>query len=83
MSGVRRRGGASSIRALSRNCGNPNRDAKEDGQAKKSEAQSTDARFGDGPVRSSDEAAVMVAERRDRVVSAKPHVNSLFGRMSA
>ena len=74
--GVRRRGGASSIRALPRNCGNPNRDAKGDGQAKKSEAPSTDARFGGGSALSSSEAAVMAAERRGRVVPAEQRANS-------
>ena len=58
------------------------RDAKGDGQVKKSEAQSTDARLEDGPIRSSDEAAVMVVERRDRVTSAGLRVN-FFGRRSA
>jgi len=80
--GVRRKGGASPIQACPWNCGNPCRDAKGDGQVKKSEAQSTEARHGDGPIRSSVEATVMVAERRDRIVSAEPCVNSLFGRMS-
>ena len=65
--GVRQRDGANSILALVRNCKNLHCDAKEDGQEKKIEALSTDARCGGGPVCSSDEAAVMAAERRGRI----------------
>lgn len=57
----------SSILALVRNCKNLHCDVKEDGQEKKIEALSTNAQRRDGPVCSSDEAAVMAAERRDRV----------------
>lgn len=65
--GVRHRDGVSSILALVRNCKNLHCDVKEDGQEKKIEALSTNAQRRDGPVCSSDEAAVMAAERRDRV----------------
>jgi hypothetical protein len=81
MGGVRRRGGASLIRARLWNCGNSNYDVKERGQVNKSKAASTDAWFEDGPTRISVEAAVMAAEQRGRVVPVEAHVNSL-GRMS-
>ncbi len=81
MGGVRRRGGASLIRARSWNCGNSNRDVKGRGQVNKSEAASTDARFEDGPTCSSVEVAVMATELRGRVVPVETHVNSRW-RMS-
>jgi hypothetical protein len=81
MGGVRRRGGASLIRARLWNCGNSNYDVKERGQVNKSKAASTDAWFEDGPTRISVEAAVMAAEQRGRVVPVEAPVNSL-GRMS-
>lgn len=59
------------------------RDVKGAGQVKKSEAQSTEARSEGGSPRSSVDAAVMVAERRGRVVPAEPGVNFQCGRMSA
>ena len=80
--GVRRIGGASPIQARSWNCGNPNRNGKGDGQAKKRKAQSTDVRDGGGSVRSSVDVAVIAAERRDRVVPAEPCTNSIW-RMNA
>ena len=43
---------------------------------KKSEAESIDARSEGGPTRSSDDGAVVAAERRGRVVPAEAHVNS-------
>ena len=64
MGGVRHRDGASSILALVRNCKNLHCDAKEAGQEKKIKALSTDAQCRGGPACSSDEAAVMAAERR-------------------
>ena len=81
MGGVRHRDGASSIQALRWNCGNSDRDAKRACQAKKSKALSTDARFEGGPTRRSDEAAVMDAEQRGRVVPVVSLVNS-SGRMN-
>ena len=81
MGGVRHRGDVILIQALRWNCGNSSRDAKGACQAKQSKALSTDARREDGPARSSDEATVMVVERRGRVALADPGVNS-FGRMS-
>jgi len=47
-----------------RNCKNLHCDAKEDGQEKKIEALSTDAYCRGGSACSSDEVAVMAAERR-------------------
>lgn len=81
MGGVRHRDGASSVQALWWNCGNPDCDAKGACQVKKSEALSTEARFGDGPTRMSDEVSVMDAERRGRVVLVTSVVN-FFGRMN-
>jgi hypothetical protein len=65
---VRHRDGASLILALARNCGNLLRDAKGEGQEKKIEAQSTDMCNRDGPTRMSDDAPVMGAEQRGRVI---------------
>ena len=67
MGGVRHRDGASSILALVWNCKNLRCDVKEDGQEKKIEALSTDAQCRGGPACSSNEAAVIAAERRGRV----------------
>jgi hypothetical protein len=76
--GLRRRGGASSVQAPVRNVGTPRRDSagpgvdpvgeREDPKQLICQGQSTDARQGGGPPRSSDEAPVMGAERRGRVV---------------
>jgi hypothetical protein len=81
MGGVRHREGASSIQALRWNCGNSDPDAKGACQVKKSEAQSTDAGFEDGPTRMSVDAPVMGAEQRGRVVPVASWVNS-SGRMN-
>jgi hypothetical protein len=62
--------------------GTRGRDVKGEGQVKKSEAESTDVRAEDGPTRSSEDASVMDAERRGRIVPVESWVNS-FGRMSA
>ena len=78
---VRRKGGVSSIQARPWNCGNPSFDAKGDGQVKKSETQSTDARFGGGPTCSSVDTAVMAVERRGRVALVDARANFL-GSMS-
>lgn len=77
--GVRHRSGVISIWALRRNCGNSSRDAKGDCQVTQSKALSTDARLEDGLARMSDEAAVMAAEQRGRVVLVDPMVNSASG----
>ena len=66
--GVRRKGGVISILALQRNCGNPNDNVKGEDQVKKSEIESTEVSFGDGPICSGVEASVMDVERRDRIV---------------
>ena len=67
MGGVRHRDGASLILALVRNCKNLHCDVKEDGQEKKIEALSTDAQGRGGLACSSEEVAVMAAERRGRI----------------
>ena len=76
MGGVRHRGGVISIQALRWNCGNASRDAKGAYRVKQNEVLSTDARFADGPARTSDEAAVMAVERRGWVALADPFANS-------
>ena len=77
--GVRRKDGVSPIWARLWNCGNPNSDAKGEGQVKKSKVQSTDALFGGGSICSSNEAPVMGVERRGRVVPVDAHVNFFWG----
>lgn len=79
--GVRHRNGAISIWALRRNCGNSGHDAKEEGQVKESETESTDAWVEDGPICISVDAPVIGAERRDRIASAESAANS-FERMN-
>ena len=61
--GVRHRGSASLFRALTLNCGNLRRRWQAKGASLKGEADSSDAPSRDGAARSSDEAAVMAAER--------------------
>jgi len=63
------------IQARSWNWENSRHDDKGRGQVKKSKAASTEAWFEDGPIRSSDEVAVMVAEQRDRVIAVELTVN--------
>ena len=62
--GVRHRGSASLFRALTLNCGNLPRRWQAKGASPKGEADSSDAPSRDGAARSSDEAAVMAAERK-------------------
>ena len=57
------------------------RDAKGEGQVKKSKVQSTKARSGGGLTRTSVEVSVMGAEPRGQIVPVEAFVNSL-GRMS-
>ena len=77
--GVRRKDGASPIRARLWNCGNPFGDAKGEDQVKKSEVQSTEAPSGDGSTCSSVDVPVMGVELRSRVVPVDVHVNFLRG----
>ncbi len=69
------------FRRFSGTAGTRLRDAKGDSQVKKSKTESTNARTEGGLTRSSDDAPVMGVERRGRIASAEPLVNSL-GRMS-
>jgi len=55
-------------------------DAKGKAQAQTGEANNTDAQPRDGATRSSVEAAVMVVERRGRVIGSWVQVNRLGGR---
>lgn len=66
--GVRHRGSASVIRALTLNCGNLRRQCEEKGTSPKGKADSTNVPSRDGATRSSVEAAVMAVERRSRVI---------------
>ena len=82
---VRHRGGASSVWALARNVGTPRCDdadrcvdaggGRENPKQLICKGQSTDARQGGGPLRSSDEGPVMGLERRRRVVRVRLVVN--------
>lgn len=82
---VRHEGGASSVWALARNVGTPRRDdagrcvdaagGRENPKQLICEGESTDARQGGGPPRSSDEGAVIGLERRGRVVRVRLVVN--------
>ena len=73
--GVRHRGSASSVRAPMLNCGNLRPRCKGKGTSAKRKADITDARSRGGATRSSVDAAVMVAERRSRVIGSCIHVN--------
>jgi hypothetical protein len=55
-------------------------DAKGKAQALKREADSTDAQPRGGATRSSEEVAVMAAERRGRIIVSRRHVNRASGR---
>ncbi len=68
--GVRHRGSASLVRAPMLNCGNLRSRCQGKGTSANCEADSTDARSRDGATRSSDEVAVMVMERRGRVIQS-------------
>ena len=82
---VRHRGGASSVWALALNVGTPRCDdagrcvdadgGRENPKQLICEGESTDARQGGGPPRSSDEGAVIGLERRGRVVRVRLVVN--------
>jgi hypothetical protein len=74
-SGVRHRGSVSVIRALMLNCGNLRRRCEGKGTSLKGEADSTDAPPRGGATRSSVEAAVMVVERRGRIIRSGGWVN--------
>lgn len=73
--GVRHRGSASLIRALTLNCGNLRQRCQAKGTSRLCKAESSDALSRGGAVRSSDEVAVMAMERRGRVIQVDQHVN--------
>lgn len=73
--GVRHRGSAILIQALTLNCGNLRWRCKAKGTSLKGEADSSDASPRGGAARSSDEAAVMAVERRGCVISVRRHAN--------
>jgi hypothetical protein len=81
--GVRHRGSASLFRALTLNCGNLRRRWQAKGASPKGEADSSDAPSRDGAARSSDEAAVMAAERRGGVIQGQGEANRESGRSPA
>src|SRR5512136_2902873 len=78
--GVRHRGSAIMIRALTLNCGNPRRRCEGKGTSPKGEADSTDAPPRDRAIRGSVEAAAMAAERRGRVIPSWRGANCAGGR---
>ena len=73
--GVRRRGGVILVRALALNCGNLRWRWQGKGTSVKSEAESTEAPSRGGAIRSSEEAVVMMVERRDCVILSNRRVN--------
>jgi hypothetical protein len=78
--GVRHRGSASSVQALTLNCGNLRTRCEGKGTSMICEADSTDARSRGGATRSSDEVIVMMMERRGRVIESGVHANCASGR---
>ncbi|WP_204208341.1 hypothetical protein [Prosthecochloris sp. CIB 2401] len=68
------------IWALISNCGNLRRRCQAKSTSPKGKAESSDASPRDGTVRSSEEATVMVVERRDGVIRVIPEVNRESGR---
>lgn len=81
--GVRHRGSVSLIRALTLNCGNLRWRCEAKGTSSKGETDSSDVPPRDGAARSSDEAAVMVVERRGCIIPALCNVNRASGRSVA
>src|SRR5947209_12779377 len=82
-SGVRHRGSASVIRALTLNCGNLRRRCQAKGASPKGEADSSDAPPRDGAARSSVETAAMAEERRGGVIRQAWGINRATGRSPA
>jgi len=78
--GVRHRGSASSVQALTLNCGNLRSRCKGKGTSITCEADNTDARSRGGATRSSDEVIVMMMEQRGRVIESGVCVNRNSGR---
>jgi len=79
--GIRRRGSVSVIRALVLNCGNLRRRCQAKSTSPKGKAESSDAPPRDGTARSSEEATVMVVERRGGVIWVRSEVNHESGRI--
>ena len=78
--GVRHRGSVSLVRAPMLNCGNLRQRWQGKGTSEKCEADSTDALPRGGAIRSSDEVAVIVMERRGRVIQSWSWVNCISRR---
>lgn len=78
--GVRHRGSASPVQALTRNCGNLRSRWKGKSPSLIGEADSTDARSRGGATRSSEEVIVMMMERRGRIIEVGVHANHVSGR---
>ena len=78
--GIRHRGSVSSVRALTRNCGNLRSRCEGKGTSLTSEADSTEARSRGGATRSSEEVIVMMMERRGRIIESSASVNHASGR---
>ena len=78
--GVRHRGSAILFQALTLNRGNLGGDVKRKAQARKGEADSSDAPSRDGAARSSVETAVMAGERRGGVFRQAWEINRATGR---
>jgi hypothetical protein len=81
--GVRHRGSASLLRALTLNCGNLRRQWQAKGTSPKGEADSSEGPSRGGAVRSSDEAAAMAVERRGGVIRGEGMANRASGRSPA
>jgi len=69
--GVRCRGGVTLIQAFVRNLGTCSKMKRENVQAQKRKAESTNASIRGGPPRSSEEVAVIAVERRGWAVQSK------------
>ena len=78
--GVRHRGSASSVQALTLNCGNLRSRCKGKGTSLLCEADNTNAWSRGGATRSNDEVIVMMMERRGRVIGSGVRANRASGR---
>ena len=78
--GVRHRGSASSVQALTRNCGNLRSRWQGKRSSRNGKADSTNARSRGGATRSSEEVIVMMMERRGCVIEVGVQANHVSGR---
>ena len=78
--GVRHRGSAILFQALTLNCGNLRWRCQAKGTSPQGEADNSEALPRDGAARSSEEAAVTVAERRGGVIQQAWEINRATGR---